>query len=175
MKQLADYIRSIPNFPKPGIIFRDITTLIEDPKGFRIAIDAIKDAVESWGQIDKIATPEARGFIFGSTLAYQLNAGLTLIRKPGKLPYSTVSEEYELEYGIDKIEMHVDSIQKGDRVLLIDDLLATGGTIAACRKLIEKKGGIVIGAAFVIELIDLKGREKFKDLPVFAPIVFEGK
>lgn len=175
MKQLADYIRSIPDFPKPGIIFRDIVPLIEDPVGFHQTIDALKEGVAGWGKIDKIAVPEARGFIFGSPLAYSLNAGLTLMRKPGKLPFTTVSEEYQLEYGTNTIEMHVDSIKPGERVLLLDDLLATGGTVAACRRLIEKQGGIVVGAAFVIELVDLKGREKFNDIPVFAPVAFKGE
>ncbi len=175
MKNLADYIRSLPDFPKPGIIFRDIVPLIEDPQGFRGAIDALKEGVASWGPIDKIAAPEARGFIFAAPLAYLLNAGVVLMRKPGKLPFETVSEEYSLEYGTNTIEMHSDSIKPGNRVLILDDLLATGGTVAACRDLIERQGGTVIGAAFIIELVDLKGREKLNNLSIFAPVVFEGE
>lgn len=175
MKQLSDYIRSLPDFPKPGIIFRDIVPLAQDPNGFRSAIDTLKEGVSGWGKIDKIAVPEARGFVFGAPLAYALNVGLVLMRKPGKLPFKTVSQEYELEYGTNTIEMHADAISPSDRVIVLDDLLATGGTVAACRKLIEKQGGIVIGAAFIVELVDLKGREKFSDIPVFAPVVYSGE
>ncbi len=175
MKPLADYIRSLPDFPKPGIIFRDIVPLIEDSQGFHDAINVLKKGVSDWGTIDKIAAPEARGFIFAAPLAYSLNAGVVLMRKPGKLPFKTVSEEYSLEYGTNRIEMHADSIKPRERILILDDLLATGGTVAACRNLIEKQGGIVIGAAFIIELVDLKGREKLRNLPVFAPVVYEGE
>jgi adenine phosphoribosyltransferase len=175
MKPLADYIRSLPDFPKPGIIFRDIVPLIENQQGLRDAIDTLREGVSSWGKIDKIAAPEARGFVFAAPLAYLLNAGVVLMRKPGKLPFKTVSEEYSLEYGTNTIEMHADSIKPGERVLILDDLLATGGTVAACRNLIERQGGVVIGAAFIIELVDLKGRDKLQNLPVFAPVVFEGE
>lgn len=175
MKRLIDYIRSLPDFPKPGIIFRDIVPLLEHPEGFRLAIDELYAEVSKWGKIDKIAAPEARGFLFAAPLAYKLNAGLVLMRKPGKLPFKTVSEDYALEYGTNTIEMHEDSIVPGERVLLLDDLLATGGTIAACKNLIEKQGGVVVGATFIIELVDLKGRDKFTDIPIFAPVVFEGE
>lgn len=175
MKPLADYIRSLPDFPKPGIIFRDIVPLIENQQGLRDAIDTLREGVSSWGKIDKIAAPEARGFVFAAPLAYLLNAGVVLMRKPGKLPFKTVSEEYSLEYGTNTIEMHADSIKPGERVLILDDLLATGDTVAACRNLIERQGGVVIGAAFIIELVDLKGRDKLQNLPVFAPVVFEGE
>jgi len=175
MKPLVDYIRTIPDVPKPGILFRDIVPLIEDREGFREAIAQLKAGVSTWGKIDKIAAPEARGFVFAAPLALELNAGIVLLRKPGKLPFETISESYDLEYGSNTIEMHKDSIKPGDRVLVLDDLLATGGTVTAARRLVEKAGGIVIGAAFLIELVDLKGREKFQDLPVFAPIVFEGE
>lgn len=175
MKPLADYIRSLPDFPKPGIIFRDIVPLIENQQGLRDAIDTLREGVSSWGKFDKIAAPEARGFVFAAPLAYLLNAGVVLMRKPGKLPFKTVSEEYSLEYGTNTIEMHADSIKPGERVLILDDLLATGGTVAACRNLIERQGGVVIGAAFIIELVDLKGRDKLQNLPVFAPVVFEGE
>jgi len=175
MKPLIDYVRTIPDVPKPGILFRDVTPVIEDREAFRESIAQLKEGVSSWGKIDKIAAPEARAFVFAAPLALEINAGLVLLRKPGKLPYNTISESYELEYGSNTIEMHCDSIQPGDRVLLLDDLLATGGTITAARRLVEKAGGIAIGAAFLIELVDLKGREKLDDLPVFAPIVFEGE
>ncbi|MBQ2788743.1 MAG: adenine phosphoribosyltransferase [Thermoguttaceae bacterium] len=175
MSNLADYIRSIPGFPKPGIIFRDITPLIENPTGLKEAVDGLADAISTWGPIDKIVAPEARGFVFGAPLALRLGAGLVPARKPGKLPYKTVSVEYELEYGTNKLEVHVDSIKPGDRVLLLDDLLATGGTVAACRKLVEGQGGVPVGCAFVIELVDLKGREALAGLPVASLIEFEGE
>ena len=175
MKPLADYIRSIPDFPIPGVLFRDVVPLIENAEGFRQAIAELKLGVSNWGPITKVAGAEARGFIFGAPLALELGVGFVPLRKPGKLPFQTVSVDYELEYGENTIEMHMDSISPSDRVLLVDDLLATGGTIAACRKLVEKQGATVVGAAFVIELIDLKGREKLQGLPVFAPVQFEGE
>ncbi len=175
MKPLVDYIRTIPDFPKPGILFRDIVPLVEDVDGFRQSIAELKAGVSNWGPITKVAGAEARGFIFGAPLALELNVGFVPLRKPNKLPFETVSVEYELEYGTNRIEMHKDSIQPNDRVLLVDDLLATGGTVAACRKLVESQGATVVGAAFVIELVDLKGREKLKGIPVFAPVQFEGE
>ncbi|MDO4586861.1 MAG: adenine phosphoribosyltransferase [Planctomycetia bacterium] len=174
MKPLIDYIRSLPDFPKPGIIFRDITPLIENAESFAKTIEELTKAVQSFGKIDKIAAPEARGFIFGAPLSVALNAGLIPVRKPGKLPYKTVSVSYELEYGTDSLEIHEDSIKPGDRVLILDDLLATGGTINACRQLIEQQGGIVVGFAFVIELVDLKGRQKLGE-NVKSLITFEGE
>ena len=175
MKPLSEFIRNIPDFPKPGVIFRDLTTLIENPEGYRRAVELITDAVGQWGTVDKIAAPEARGFIFAAPVALNLNAGLVPVRKPGKLPYQTYGIDYELEYGTNRLEIHQDAIQPGDRVVLIDDLLATGGTIDACRKLVENCGAKVVGAAFVVELVDLKGREKLGDLPIFAPVQFEGE
>lgn len=175
MKDLSEYIRSIPDFPKPGIIFRDIVPLIESVDGLRQSIEELKKGVSEWGPITKVAGPEARGFIFGVPLALELNAGFVPMRKPGKLPFETVSIDYSLEYGVNTIEMHKDSIQPGDRVLLIDDLLATGGTMAACRTLVENQGATVVGAAFIIELVDLHGREKLQNIPVFAPVKFEGE
>ena len=175
MKPLSEYIRSIPDFPKPGVIFRDLTTLIENPEGYRRSVDLITEAVALWGPIDKIAAPEARGFIFGAPIALRLNAGLVPVRKPGKLPYKTFGIDYELEYGTKRLEIHQDAVLPNERVVLIDDLLATGGTIAACRKLLENCGAIVVGAAFLVELVDLKDREALGDLPVFAPIKFEGE
>ncbi len=175
MQDLSKYIRSIPDVPKPGIIFRDITPLIEDKNGLRETIEQLAAAVSVLGPIDKIAAPEARGFIFGAPLALKLGAGFIPLRKPGKLPCKTLSVSYSLEYGTDELHMHEDSIQPGDRVLLLDDLLATGGTVNACRELIQKANGVPIGAAFVIELTDLKGRQNLSDFPVFSLISFEGE
>lgn len=157
MLNLKDYIRNIPDFPKPGIIFRDITTALKKPDVFRQIIDEIyfnfKDE-----DIDYIAAIESRGYLFGAPLAYKLGAGLVIIRKPGKLPSKVERIEYELEYGTDSLEIHQDAVEPGERVLVVDDLLATGGTICAACKLIEKIGGIVAGTAFLIELDNLKGK-----------------
>ena len=157
MLNLKDYIRNIPDFPKPGIIFRDITTALKKPDVFRQIIDEIyfnfKDE-----NIDYNAAIESRGYLFGAPLAYKLGAGLVIIRKPGKLPSKVERIEYELEYGTDSLEIHQDAIEPGKRVLVVDDLLATGGTICAACKLIEKIGGIVAGTAFLIELDNLKGK-----------------
>ena len=157
MLNLKDYIRNIPDFPKQGIIFRDITTALKKPDVFRQIIDEIyfnfKDE-----NIDYIAAIESRGYLFGAPLAYKLGAGLVIIRKPGKLPSKVERIEYELEYGTDSLEIHQDTVEPGKRVLVVDDLLATGGTICAACKLIEKIGGIVAGTAFLIELDNLKGK-----------------
>lgn len=157
MLNLKDYIRNIPDFPKPGIIFRDITTALKKPNVFRQIIDEIyfnfKDE-----NIDYIAAIESRGYLFGAPLAYKLGAGLVIIRKPGKLPSKVERIEYELEYGTDSLEIHQDAVEPEKRVLVVDDLLATGGTICAACKLIEKIGGIVAGTAFLIELDNLKGK-----------------
>ena len=157
MLNLKDYIRNIPDFPKPGIIFRDITTALKKPEVFRQIIDEIyfnfKDE-----NIDYIAAIESRGYLFGAPLAYKLGAGLVIIRKPGKLPSKVERIEYELEYGTDSLEIHQDAVEPGKRVLVVDDLLATGGTICAACKLIEKIGGIVAGTAFLIERDNLKGK-----------------
>lgn len=157
MLNLKDYIRNIPDFPKPGIIFRDITTALKKPNVFRQIIDEIyfnfKDE-----NIDYIAAIESRGYLFGAPLAYKLGAGLVIIRKPGKLPSKVERIEYELEYGTDSLEIHQDAVEPGKRVLVVDDLLATGGKICAACKLIEKIGGIVAGTAFLIELDNLKGK-----------------
>ena len=175
MKPLTDYIRSIPDFPKPGVIFRDLTPLVENARGFRSAIDVLKEGIKKFGSFDKIVAPEARGFLFAAPLALEFNVGAVLARKPGKLPYETVGIDYELEYGVNRIEIHKDSIAQGERVLIVDDLLATGGTVDACRQLVEKMGASVVGAAFVVELVDLKGRERLANLPVFAPVSFKGE
>lgn len=153
-------IRDIVDFPQKGIIFKDITTACKDTKAFRTIIDYLTTQYKD-KKIDYVAAIESRGFVFGSALAYNLNAGLVLIRKPGKLPSDVISQEYELEYGTDKIEMHKDAIEKGKRVLLIDDLLATGGTMDAACRLIKKVGAIPVACAFVIELKDLNGRKRF--------------
>ena len=162
------------DFPKKGIIFRDITTAVKDPQAMRYMIDYLTDRYKD-ERIDYIAGIESRGFIFGAALAYKLGAGFVVIRKPGKLPAETISQEYELEYGTDKIEMHADAVEPGKRVLIVDDLLATGGTVDAAAKLLNKAGAKVVGAAFIIELTDLKGREKLKDIDVFSMVQFEGE
>lgn len=174
MKQLVDYVCSIPDFPKPGIIFRDITPLTENADGLARSIDELATKAIALGPFDKVAAPEARGFIFGAALAKQLEVGFISIRKPGKLPRATVSTSYELEYGTSELHIHTDSIRPGERILLLDDLLATGGTILACRKLIESQGGVVVGCGFVIELVDLHGRDKLGD-NVFSLCTFEGE
>src|SRR4030042_7117994 len=155
-------IRSIPDFPKKGIIFRDITTLLSDREGFRMTIDAFIRRYSRM-DIDYIAGVEARGFLIGGAIAYELRKGLVPIRKKGKLPFKTVSHEYELEYGTDTIEMHIDAVAKGDRVLIIGDLLATGGTALACAKLIEKLGGVVVEIGFIVDLPDVGGRKKIEE------------
>ncbi|MDR2757015.1 MAG: adenine phosphoribosyltransferase [Planctomycetaceae bacterium] len=159
---LTDFIREVPDFPVPGILFYDITTLIQRGDLFREAVRQLAEKVKAWGPIDLIAAPEARGFIFAAPLAIELGAGLIPIRKPGKLPFKTVSKSYELEYGTNTVQMNIDAIQLGKRVLLIDDLLATGGTMEACRQLVAESGGQIVGAAFIIELLFLNGRNKIK-------------
>ena len=169
---VEEKIRDIKDFPKEGIVFRDITTAIKDAKALKLIIDFLTTQFEN-KNIDYVVGIESRGFIFGSALAYNLGAGLVLIRKPGKLPAETISQEYALEYGTDKIEMHVDAVEPGKRVLVIDDLLATGGTVNASIKLLQKTGADIVGAAFVIELTDLKGREKLpKDIEVVSMIKY---
>ncbi len=153
---LADYIRAIPNFPKPGILFRDVTPLLAAPAAFCQAVVRMADLFRH-EQIDVVAAAEARGFIFAAPVALELNAALVPIRKPGKLPFTTQSLRYNLEYGSDALEIHTDAIAPGARVLMVDDLLATGGTIDACCRLVEKAGGVVVGCAFLIELVALKG------------------
>ncbi len=156
---LGKTIRDIPDFPKEGILFKDITTLLKDPVAFKESIRQMKEAFQGKG-ITKVVGAESRGFIFGTPLALELGAGFVPIRKPGKLPAETLSEEYTLEYGTDKIEIHIDAIEKGEKVLFVDDLLATGGTAEASAKLLEKMGADVVGYLFLIELDFLKGREK---------------
>lgn len=169
MENLADAIRSVPDFPKPGIDFKDITTLLKDPQAFKEAVDAMLKPFDSIN-IDKVVGIESRGFIFGTAMAYKIGAGFVPIRKPGKLPAKTISEEYQLEYGTDKVEIHVDAVEKGETVILVDDLLATGGTAQASVKLLEKIGADILGLTFLIELDFLNGREKLQGQEVFSVI-----
>lgn len=165
---LEEYIRNVPDWPKPGIQFKDVTTLCKAYAPFKESCDRIINHYKDKG-IDKVAAIEARGYVWGGVIAYQLGAGFVLIRKPGKLPYKTLSETYELEYGTDTIEMHIDAIEKGEKVLLFDDLLATGGTAKAACSLIEKTGGTVVGIAFVIELTgSLHGRDEIQGYDIFS-------
>jgi adenine phosphoribosyltransferase len=172
--ELTDYIRSIPDYPKPGILFRDITPLIASPIAFRQAVRMLADPYRNQ-PIDLVAAAEARGFIFAAPLALELGAGLIPIRKPGKLPCRTISHSYALEYGTDTLQVHADDVPAGARVLVVDDLLATGGTIDACCQLIENLGGTVVGCAFVIELIDLGGAARIARYSTTSLIRYEGE
>ena len=176
LEYIKSSVTNIPDFPKPGIIFRDITSLIEDRKAFLLSVNAIAEHFKDRG-IDKVAAPEARGFIFSAAVATELNAGLILIRKPGKLPREHIEESYDLEYGKTTIQCHVDSVAKGERVLIVDDLIATGGTAIATAHLIRKLGGVVEDAAFVINLPDLCGVDALKKEQInsFTLIDFAGK
>ncbi len=169
--QLKDCIRNIPDFPKPGILFRDITTLLKDNKAFKHALDALVDKYKN-KKIDKVAAVEARGFILGGVVAYRLGAGFVPVRKKGKLPWKTNSATYELEYGTDTLELHHDAINPGERVLIVDDLLATGGTVKAVTDLVKQLQGNIVGIAFLIELTDLKGKDKIKEYPVYSLIKY---
>ncbi len=171
MEKLKKIIRDIPDFPKKGIIFKDVTTLLRDPVSFQRTVDLLAHRYID-RSIDLVVGVEARGFIVGAALAYKLGAGIILVRKPGKLPYKTHKASYELEYGTDELEIHQDAISKGQRVLIADDLLATGGTVSAVISLIEKLGGTIEECAFLIELDSLKGREKLKPHNVFSLINF---
>ena len=165
---LLKHIRNVPNWPKRGIQFKDITTLCKDHEPFKKSVDMLVDRYKD-KEITKVVAIEARGYVFGGVLAYFLNAGFVLIRKPNKLPAETIKETYSLEYGTDSIEMHVDAIEPGDKVLVFDDLLATGGTARAACNLVERAGGIVVGVSFVIELTgSLHGREKLKNYEVYS-------
>lgn len=174
MKKLEDYVRSIPDFPEKGIIFRDVTSVLQDADGLQLAIDEIQKRLENV-EFDVIAGTESRGFIFGMPVAYNLHKPFVLVRKKGKLPCETVSMEYELEYGTSVIEMHKDSILPGQKVVLIDDLIATGGTIQAAAKLVEHLGGEVVKMVFLMELAGLNGRKKLADYDVESVICYEGK
>src|SRR5690554_6651221 len=160
---LKEHIRVIENYPQPGIRFKDITTLLNDGKAYKASIDQMKQFVQHWN-IDKIAGPEARGFVIGAPLSYALGVGFIPIRKSGKLPGETISVSYDLEYGKDQLSIHKDAVKPGDNILIADDLLATGGTIATCIQLIRQLGGNVIGASFLIELTYLNGRSKLEGI-----------
>jgi adenine phosphoribosyltransferase len=174
-QDLRQAIRTIPDYPKPGIMFRDISTLLGDPRAFRRAIDEL---VQPWAgtKIDKIAGMEARGFILGGAVAHQLSAGFVPIRKKGKLPYKTMRMAYSLEYGVDEMEIHIDAIAKGERIILVDDLIATGGTAEAAVKLLQNMGADIVAACFVIDLPELGGAKKIESLgvPVRTLVSFEG-
>jgi adenine phosphoribosyltransferase len=166
-----DWIRDIPDFPKPGIVFKDITPLLSHPPAFRAVIDRMAQAFAGRG-IDTVAAAEARGFIFGAPLALQLGAGFVPIRKPGKLPSATVSLEYQLEYGSDCLQVHTDALSSGHRVLLLDDVLATGGTMRACCDLVQRTGATVVACAFALELTFLQGRARLEPFEVFSLISY---
>lgn len=174
MKKIEEYVRSIPDFPEPGIIFRDITTVLQDADGFKLAIDSMQDLLKDV-DVDVIVGAESRGFVFGAPLAYNLGKPFVLVRKKGKLPCETVSKSYDLEYGSATIEMHKDSIKPGQKVVLVDDLIATGGTIEAAAELIEELGGEVVKIVFLMELAGLKGRERLKKYDVASVLCYEGK
>ena len=173
-EKMKQYIRSVPDFPKPGINFYDITTLLSDEEGFRLALDEMAAYVRSVGA-EKIVAVEARGFVFGGALADRLRLGLVPARKPGKLPYRSVSEEYSLEYGVDKVEIHTDAIGDKEKVVIVDDLIATGGTLKAVCNLVERLGGEVAGISAVIDLSFLPWREKLADYDVNCLVSFDSE
>ena len=174
MKKLEEYVRSIPDFPMEGIIFRDVTSVVQDPDGFSLAVDTMQDLVADL-EYDVVAGAESRGFIFGAPIAYKQHKPLVLIRKKGKLPCETVSQEYALEYGTAVIEMHKDSIRPGQKVLIVDDLIATGGTTEAMIRLVESLGGEVVGVVVLIELAGLEGRKKIEGYRLESAICYPGK
>ena len=174
MKKVEDYVVSIPDFPEPGIIFRDVTSVIQDAEGLQLAIDEMQKLLEGV-EFDVLAGAESRGFIFGMPIAYNLKKPFVLVRKKGKLPRETVEMSYDLEYGSATIEMHKDSIKPGQKVVLVDDLIATGGTIEAAAKLVEQLGGEVVKIIFLMELAGLEGRKKLSKYDVGSVICYEGK
>ena len=174
MKKIEEYVRSIPDFPEKGIIFRDVTSILQDADGLHLAIDLLQETLKGL-DFDVVVGPESRGFIFGVPIAYNLHKAFVPVRKKGKLPRETVEMDYELEYGSAVIEMHKDSIKPGQKVVIIDDLIATGGTIEAITRLVEGLGGEVVKISFVMELAGLKGREKLKGYDVSSVICYEGK
>ena len=175
MKKVEDYVRTIPNFPEPGIMFRDVTSVLGDADGLELAINEMQKLIGNPDDVDVIVGLESRGFIFGMPLAYNLHKPFVLVRKKGKLPCETIEQTYDLEYGSATIEMHKDSIRPGQRVVVVDDLLATGGTVAAAVKLIEKLGGTVEKCVFLMELAGLNGRKKLEGYDVETVISYEGK
>ena len=174
MKKVEDYVRTIPDFPEPGIMFRDVTSVLQDPDGLKLAIDSMIQLLDGV-EFDVIAGTESRGFIFGVPIAYALGKSFVPVRKKGKLPCETISAKYDLEYGTAEIEMHKDAVKPGQKVVLVDDLIATGGTIEASAKLIEELGGEVVKILFLMELAGLNGREKLKGYDVASVITYEGK
>ncbi|MDO5132898.1 MAG: adenine phosphoribosyltransferase [Eubacteriales bacterium] len=174
MKTLDDYIRVIPDFPEPGVLFRDITTVFQDAEGMQMAIDQMQEQVKDL-DFDVIVGAESRGFIYGAAMAYNLHKPLVLVRKKGKLPWKTESVDYDLEYGKATLEIHVDAVHPGQKCLLVDDLLATGGTVRAAAKLIEKLGGEVAGILVMIELKGLEGRKKLEGYRVNSVLAYDGK
>ncbi|MDY0293265.1 MAG: adenine phosphoribosyltransferase [Candidatus Methanomethylophilaceae archaeon] len=174
MKTIKDFVTDIPNFPKEGIIFRDVTTILKDPEGLRLAIDGLSDMLKDV-EFDMVAGSESRGFIFGAPIAYNFNKGLVIVRKKGKLPREHIAQEYDLEYGTATLEMHTDSIEPGQKVVIIDDLIATGGTTEAMIKMIEKLGGEVVKICFVIELEGLDGRKRLAGYDVESLAIYEGR
>ncbi|MFA9465374.1 MAG: adenine phosphoribosyltransferase [Velocimicrobium sp.] len=174
MKKIEEYVRSIPDFPEKGIIFRDVTSILQDKDGLHLAIDSMQAALEDL-DFDIVLGPESRGFIFGVPIAYNLGKPFIPVRKKGKLPCETVEMEYDLEYGTATIEMHKDSIKPGQKVVIIDDLIATGGTIEAITKLVEQLGGEVVKIVFLMELEGLKGRDKLKNFNIDSVIKYPGK
>lgn len=174
MKKIEEYVRSIPDFPEPGIIFRDVTSVLQDADGLQLAIDSMQDCLEG-EEFDVITGLESRGFIFGMPIAYNLHKPFVLVRKAGKLPCETVSRTYDLEYGSATIEMHKDSIKPGQKVVIVDDLIATGGSVEAAIKLVEELGGEVVKVVFLMELAGLKGRECLKGYNVASVICYDGK
>ena len=173
MKKIEEYVRNIPDFPEKGIIFRDVTTVLQDAKGLKLAIDSMLELLEGL-DFDIVVGTESRGFIFGVPIAYALGKPFVPVRKKGKLPCETISAKYDLEYGSAEIEMHRDSIKPGQRAVLVDDLIATGGTIEACTKLIEELGGEVVKIIFLMELAGLKGRDRLGKYEVASVITYEG-
>lgn len=164
---LKQFIRDVPDFPIEGIMFRDITTLLANPDAFRTTIDGLLAPYKD-EQIDKVVVIESRGFIFGTPMAYELNAGVVPVRKPGKLPAETLTEEYELEYGTNTLQIHTDAVNPGERVIIVDDLLATGGTVEASIRLVEKLGGVIVGVSVLAELLELNGRDRIQGYPVHS-------
>ena len=174
MKKIEEYVRSINDFPEEGIIFRDVTSVLQDADGLHLAIDSMQDLIKDI-DFDVVVGPESRGFIFGMPIAYNMNKAFVPVRKKGKLPRETIEQEYSLEYGTAILQMHKDSIKPGDRVVIVDDLIATGGTIEAIIKMVEKLGGKVVRVCALIELVDLKARELLKDTDIKSCIVYEGE
>ncbi|MBQ4529210.1 MAG: adenine phosphoribosyltransferase [Lachnospiraceae bacterium] len=174
MKKLEEYVRSIPDFPEEGIVFRDVTSVLQEPEGLQLSIDSMEKLIGDI-EFDVVVGPESRGFIFGVPIAYNMKKAFIPVRKKGKLPCETIEQEYELEYGTATLEMHKDAIKPGQKVVIVDDLIATGGTIEAIIKLVEQLGGEVVKIVFLMELAGLEGRKKLSGYNVEAAITYEGK